>query len=52
MGGPAVIFVGETKVPIQVGIWSWGQRCTLKGYPGVYARVLGARKWIQEKTQI
>lgn len=51
-GGPAVIINSGTKVPTQFGIVSWSKRCGLKGFPDVYARVLAAREWIQEKTQI
>lgn len=51
-GGPVIIFDSEKRVPTLVGIVSWSVGCANPGYPGVYARVLAARKWIFEKSGI
>lgn len=32
----------------QVGVVSFGFHCALKDYPGVYAKLLGAREWLLE----
>uniref|UniRef100_A0A1B0AAJ1 Peptidase S1 domain-containing protein n=1 Tax=Glossina pallidipes TaxID=7398 RepID=A0A1B0AAJ1_GLOPL len=44
-GGP---FVAEGKL---VGVVSWGERCALEGYPGVYADVAALRNWVLENAQ-
>lgn len=51
-GGPVVVVDEQTKVPTVIGVVSWGKGCALKGYPGVYSRVLAVRPWIQEKTDL
>ncbi|KAL7547282.1 hypothetical protein ACHAWF_010604 [Thalassiosira exigua] len=33
-----------------VGITSWGVGCNMRGFPGVYARVSSAIKWIQKNV--
>lgn len=43
-GGPLVSF--ETGEPSLIGIVSWGDRCGLPGFPGVYSKVVAAREWI------
>lgn len=45
-GGPLVIN------GMLVGVVSWGIECASPFYPGVYARVSYARKWIQQVTGI
>uniref|UniRef100_A0A1B0DIK2 Uncharacterized protein n=1 Tax=Phlebotomus papatasi TaxID=29031 RepID=A0A1B0DIK2_PHLPP len=42
-GGPIV------KGKLQVGIISWGYKCAIRGYPGVYALIVSARDWIKKK---
>lgn len=49
-GGPLVEF--RSTHPRLVGIVSWGKGCALPKFPGVYARVTSARKWIKSKTGI
>ena len=41
-GGP--LFVPPNT---QVGITSWGYKCGLAGYPGVYTRVSAHAQWVQ-----
>lgn len=51
-GGPLVAFENGTKKPIQIGIVSWGNGCALPHFPGVYARVIAAREWIHQYTNL
>lgn len=51
-GGPAVAFFKSNKVATLIGIVSWGKGCALKEYPGVYGRVVAARQWIKDLTEI
>lgn len=44
-GGP-LLFSGQL-----VGVVSYGTGCGEKGYPGVYAKVPAARKWIEKNFQ-
>ncbi len=46
-GGPLVAF-GPGDTPLLAGITSWGNGCAEPLYPGVYARVLAGREWIDE----
>ncbi|KAI9291965.1 trypsin-like serine protease [Neoconidiobolus thromboides FSU 785] len=45
-GGP--MFIEENKVPVLVGIVSWGRGCALKGYPGVYTRTSAVTNFIKQ----
>ena len=46
-GGPLLVCHDEAVCTV-VGITSWGYSCAHPEYPGVYARVLPARRWIQD----
>ena len=49
-GGPLVAFApGGQKV--LAGLTSWGRECALPNYPGVYARVLAGRDWINSTIE-
>lgn len=50
-GGPLII-ASENGNPKLIDIVSWGKRCTLANYSGVYSRVTAAREWIKSKTSI
>jgi trypsin len=53
-GGPAI--VRGQKGPngkvndVQVGVVSWGVGCAHGSFPGVYARVSAAQKWIEDEV--
>ncbi|KAL7524812.1 hypothetical protein ACHAXR_000725, partial [Thalassiosira sp. AJA248-18] len=47
-GGPLVLSNGGKDV--QVGVVSWGIGCASEDFPGVYARVSRAYKWIEEEV--
>jgi len=47
-GGPLVTYSVKEKRWILVGVVSWGYRCALPGYPGVYARVSYFIPWIEQ----
>ncbi len=47
-GGPLVSIDENTGAHTLVGVVSFGIKCGLQGYPGVYARVSSAKDWIKE----
>ena len=50
-GGPLLI-KGDDPTgadDVEVGVVSWGYKCAIEGYPGVYARVSEAYDWVQEQ---
>ncbi|KAG8200316.1 hypothetical protein JTE90_028500 [Oedothorax gibbosus] len=49
-GGPLVMRTGGRW--IQVGIVSFGYRCGVPGYPGVYTRVLSYVRWINRVLNV
>lgn len=51
-GGPLTVLSKDGKTRLLAGIVSWGYGCAVRGYPGVYSRVLGGRDWIKEISGI
>ena len=47
-GGPLVST--RNDVPVLVGIVSWGYKCNVAGYPGVYADISKFVDWIRSET--
>ena len=50
-GGPLLIKGDDPSGAddVEVGVVSWGYKCAIEGYPGVYARVSEAYDWVQEQ---
>jgi trypsin len=50
-GGPLLIKGDDPSGAddVEVGVVSWGYKCAIEGYPGVYARVSEAYEWVQEQ---
>lgn len=48
-GGPLFVQGTDANQDVQVGITSWGVGCA-DGYPGVYARISKAQRWITKKV--
>jgi trypsin len=50
-GGPLLIKGNDPTGAddVEVGVVSWGYKCAVEGYPGVYARVSEAYEWVQEQ---
>lgn len=52
-GGPLVAYEdGNKKKPLLIGVVSWGKGCAVAKYPGVYAKVIAAREWIEEIAHV
>jgi len=49
-GGPLVYRDESSDTWFQAGVVSFGEKCALKGYPGVYARVSEYIPWIESHT--
>lgn len=47
--GGALIRAGDR---VEVGIVSWGEGCGIKGYPGVYTRVMTYANWIKDSSGV
>ena len=48
-GGP-LICLNDQNEPVLQGLVSWGVRCALEKYPGIYTRVGSYLDWISEKV--
>ena len=48
-GGPLICLNDENE-PVLQGLVSWGVRCALEKYPGIYTRVGSYLDWISEKV--
>ncbi|KAL7639031.1 UNVERIFIED_CONTAM: hypothetical protein RMT77_010565 [Armadillidium vulgare] len=48
-GGPLTMVDEEGRVNL-VGVVSWGNGCSLVGYPGVYTKVTNYLNWVKEKV--
>jgi secreted trypsin-like serine protease len=53
-GGPLLIKGNDPSGAddVEVGVVSWGYKCAIEGYPGVYARVSEAYEWVQEQLDV
>jgi len=49
-GGPLIARCSQGKNFELIGVISWGEKCGLANYPGVYARVTQQLSWISEIT--
>jgi len=49
-GGPLVVKGRGRDPDVQVGVVSWGVGCADENFPGVYARVSSAYKWIRDEV--
>jgi hypothetical protein len=49
-GGPVFVKGADATLDIQVGIVSWGYKCAVDGYPGVYVRLSEITGWIDAEV--
>ena len=49
-GGPLITRGPDEENYELIGVTSWGEKCALADYPGVYARVTKQLDWISEIT--
>lgn len=49
-GGPVFVKGADASFDIQVGIVSWGYKCAVDGYPGVYVRLSEITGWIDAEV--
>ena len=51
-GGPMICKDPDTNKYVLSGIVSWGEKCALQKYPGVYSNVAYFRYWIEDQEKL